>query len=99
MTPPLPGHRSTRPASQRHEATWIALVFVIGIVSGLLALISMILPDIFGVLLVLAAFGGFIALHYFTWGRWLIRKTTPAAEAARQSPASPSVSGGEAVDE
>lgn len=72
--PSLPGNRKTRPASQRNEGTWIAMIFVIGIIAGLFALVSLILPDIFGLLFVLAAFGGFVALHYFTWGRWLIRR-------------------------
>jgi len=70
----LPGQRAETPSSQRNEGTWIALIFSLGIVGGILALISLVMPDIFGVLLVLAAFGGFVSLHYFTWGRWLIKR-------------------------
>lgn len=68
--------KKTAPASpQRNEGTWLAMVLVLACIGGILSLISMVMPDIMGLLVVLGAFCGFVALHYFTWGRWLIRST------------------------
>jgi len=89
MTTRLPGQRAKAAPPQRNEGTWIALIFCIGIATGILALISLVLPDIFGVVLVLAAFGGFVALHYFTWGRWLMLKAAREADFSANGETSP----------
>ncbi|WP_437226607.1 hypothetical protein SH661x_004673 [Planctomicrobium sp. SH661] len=68
------------PARQRNGGTWLAMILVVSVIGGILALISMVMPDIFGLLTVLSAFGGFVTLHYFTWGRWLTRISQPPAE-------------------
>lgn len=73
MTPRLPGDARLRREKAQDTGTWIALVVAVMTVLAVLGLISLILPDIFWLLLVAAAFGLFIALHYFTWGQWLIR--------------------------
>ena len=78
MTPRLPPRRQAPP--QREEGTWIALAFSLGIVGGFAALISMILPEFGRLFLVLGGFAGFVALHYFTWGRWMIQMRREALE-------------------
>jgi len=87
MSARLP-RKASPAAPERNEGTWIAVFFMLGGVFGILGLISMIMPDIFGLLVVLAAFGGFVALHYFTWGRWLMQAASRSrkAEQAEHSP-------------
>jgi hypothetical protein len=60
--------------SQRNAATFFALLGLIGISLGLLALTAMVLPRIRGVILVVGALAGIFVLHYLTWGRWLSRR-------------------------
>lgn len=88
MSPRLPGNR-VKPAAQRNEGTWLALIFLLVVSGGLLGLVSMILPDIFNLVSVLLLFVGFIALHYFTWGRWLMQ------HAATEDPVAPRETPGE----
>jgi len=79
MSARLP-RKASPAAPERNEGTWIAVLFMLGGVFGILGLISMVMPDIFGLLAVLAAFGGFVALHYFTWGRWLMQTASRSRE-------------------
>jgi hypothetical protein len=72
MTPRLP-QRSTPPPAPRNAGTILALMFVVIICGGLAGLVSLVLPQAGFVFLVLAGFCLFVALHYFTWGRWLMR--------------------------
>ena len=72
MTPRLPSDSSAPRRKQPTGSTWLAMTFLVGAVIGFVALTSMILPQVGGAILVAAAFSGFVALHYFTWGRWLI---------------------------
>lgn len=74
MSPRLPtGARP--PARERNGGTILALGMVLAVAAGLLAMVSMVLPQARGLVLVLAGFGGFVTLHYFTWGHWLTRIT------------------------
>jgi hypothetical protein len=60
--------------SQRNAATFFALLGLIGIGLGLVALTAMVLPQIRGLILVVGGFTVFFALHYLIWGRWLSRR-------------------------
>ncbi len=60
--------------SQRNAATFFALLGLIGIGLGFVALTAMVLPRIRGVILVVGALAGIFVLHYLTWGRWLLRR-------------------------
>lgn len=76
MNPRLP-QRDTQPPSppeNRDAATWLALGFLLLLGGGFVALISLMLPAFIWVVAVLAGMSGMIALHYFTWGRWLLRQ-------------------------
>jgi len=79
MTTRFP-QKPTPAPSQRNEGTWLALILLLGVAGGLIALVSLVIPDIIGLVLVLAIFGGFVALHYFTWGLWLSQMTAQPPE-------------------
>ncbi len=75
MPPDLPRlPRQHRRRSQDADlATFAALVGMCLLALGLLGMVSLVLPQVRGLLLVL--FGGvaFFSLHYVVWGRWLTR--------------------------
>ena len=71
MTPKLPGEAGKQKQKAQDRGTWLALVLVLFTVGGMIALISLVLPDFALMLLVVAGLFFFIAFHYFTWGRWL----------------------------
>lgn len=70
--------RST-PPPDRSAATWIALAAILACAAGLLGLMALILPQALGVVLVAVVFSLFVALHYFTWGRWLMQQGRQSA--------------------
>lgn len=72
MTPRLPT-KSRPPEPERNFGTYLALVFLVAVSLGLLSLVSLVLPQVRGLILVIGGFCGMISLHYFTWGRWLSR--------------------------
>jgi len=72
MTVRLPKASHT-PPPRPGGGTWLALVFLLLCGGGFIAITSMILPQIRGLVLVVGGMSGFIALHYVTWGRWMIR--------------------------
>lgn len=72
MTPRLPT-KSRPPDPERNFGTWLALVFLVVAALGLLGLVSLVLPQVRGLIFVLGGFCGMVCLHYFTWGRWLSR--------------------------
>lgn len=72
MTPRLPRSSSGERHPSRNGGTWIALVFIVAFVIGIVALMSQVMPQIGGIFLVVAGLFFFIAFHYFTWGRWLM---------------------------
>lgn len=59
--------------ASRNAATCLALVGILIVAGGLLALTAMVLPQIRGLLLVAGGLGLFITLHFVTWGWWLSR--------------------------
>lgn len=69
--------------ARRDSATCLALVGVLLVAGGLLALAAMVLPQIRGVIFVGAGVLLFIGLHYITWGWWLSRAPHPDDDAER----------------
>ena len=55
----------------RNARTFIALLGLLVIAWALLFLVAMVLPQIFGLLLVVGGFVSILALHYLLWGFWL----------------------------
>ena len=79
MTVRLPRTSGPR-RPERNGGTIIALFVMLGMGGGLLALVSMVMPQAAGLLAVILGFAAFIALHYFTWGRWLINMSRQQAD-------------------
>ncbi|MCA8996720.1 MAG: hypothetical protein KDA80_07040 [Planctomycetaceae bacterium] len=71
MSPRLPG-KSGPNSVQKNSGTWMAMAIVLVLTTGFIGLVSVIMPAIGKMLLVVAALPAFIAIHYFTWGRWLV---------------------------
>jgi hypothetical protein len=69
--------------AHRDAATCLALVGMLFVAGGLLALAAMVLPQIRALILVGGGLGLFIALHYVTWGWWLSRSPGPDDDAER----------------
>ncbi len=61
--------RSTN--GQPNAGTLLALVGLMLVAGGLLALMAMVMPGLFGILLVIWAFLFFGLFHYFVWGWWM----------------------------
>ena len=82
--PRFPGQRPpSLPAPKDRSGFWFGSGFIALFALGVMAFISVILPDAIFLFAVLFGFMGLVALHYFTWGRWLSRVTaeeTPAEE-------------------
>jgi len=57
--------------SQRNATTCLAAVALMIVAAGLIGLTAIVLPQIRGIILVVAGFAAVVALHYVTWGRWL----------------------------
>lgn len=74
MTPRLPGENGRSPRSRRQQdgATMLALVFVFLVIAGFIGLVCTVLPAFGRIVFVFAGLAAFIALHYVTWGRWLM---------------------------
>lgn len=70
MSPRLPQSRQTV-RQQQDAGTWMAMVLVLSVATGLFGLMWMVMPDLAQMALVGASLPAFIAIHYFTWGRWL----------------------------
>lgn len=71
-TPRLPGQNrpsTTRPGGD--TGFWFGMAFILGSIAGFMAIITAVLPDAIFLFVVLFGFVAMIALHYFTWGRWL----------------------------
>ena len=77
MDPRFP--RSSKP--QSNAGTAIALFGLLLISGAILGLMSLVLPQVAGVLLVvLLVFVMPIMFHYLVWGRWLSRMQAPVDE-------------------
>ncbi|MBS0266488.1 MAG: hypothetical protein JSS02_31440 [Planctomycetes bacterium] len=67
---------SNKPSA--NSGTMIALFGVLLISGSLLGLMSLVLPQVAGVIIVvLVIFVLPISFHYFVWGRWLSRMKRP----------------------
>lgn len=66
--------------ARRNAATCLALIGLLGMAAGLVALAAMVLPQFFqAFVFVILAFGGFFLFHYLTWG-WLLTRVRPGDE-------------------
>lgn len=70
--PRLP-QRGRTTSTARNTATFAALIGLCLLAFGFLALVSLVLPAVRGIVLLLVGSIGFFALHYFTWGRLLMK--------------------------
>jgi hypothetical protein len=57
----------------RDTGTFAALLGLVVVSAFFLGLIALVIPDILWLVLVVAAFGGSVALQYLAWGWWLPR--------------------------
>lgn len=60
-------------APNRNAATCLALTGLMACALGFLAFTAVVLPQIRGVILVVAGMSLFVLFHYLTWGRWMSR--------------------------
>lgn len=76
MSPRLPQRaENVPPPEERNAGTWLALIFMLAIGGGFLALVMMMLPfKMKIIILLMIGVPATFALHYFTWGRWLMRQ-------------------------
>lgn len=58
-------------SDNRDAATWGVLFGLLVLAVSLLGLMALVAPQVFGVVLVIAGFVSFGALHYLVWGWWL----------------------------
>jgi hypothetical protein len=56
---------------QSNAPTILALLGLLAMGAGLLGLIALVLPQVFGLLAVVLGFFAFGAIHYLLWGWWL----------------------------
>lgn len=69
--------RAGRSAEQANVATFAAL-FGLGLFAfSLIAIVSLVLPQVRGLVLVLFGAIGFFAAHYVVWGWWLPKALKP----------------------
>ncbi|MFG0334038.1 MAG: hypothetical protein ACF8TS_11800 [Maioricimonas sp. JB049] len=70
----LPPRRSRADDGSRNAATMLALLGLLLVGFGLIALAALVLPQIAAILLVIVGFVGIFAVHYLTWG-WLMESS------------------------
>jgi hypothetical protein len=58
-------------SGQSNAPTVLALLGLLALAGGLLGLIALVLPQVFGLLAVVLGFFAFGAIHYLLWGWWL----------------------------
>jgi len=71
--PRLPKRREEPSGDGPRHATWLALVGLTVITSGLIGLIALVMPEIQLVILLVGAFTLVFGGHYLLWGYWLER--------------------------
>ena len=54
-----------------NSPTILALLGLLAVAAGLLGLIALVLPQVFGFVAVVLGFFAFGAIHYLLWGWWL----------------------------
>jgi hypothetical protein len=59
--------------AKRNAGTCLALAGLLFIGAGLFGLAVVVLPDLLMAVVFVSILGGFVLLHYLTWGRWLSR--------------------------
>jgi hypothetical protein len=69
MNGPRFPRRATQPGA--NAATFLALGGLVVLGMGLLGLVSLVLPQALGILLVVGLFVFPVAFHYLVWGWWL----------------------------
>lgn len=65
----LPSRRTRPEDGARNAATMLALLGLVLVSFGLIALTAMVLPQIAAILIVVVGFVGIFAVHYLMWGR------------------------------
>jgi hypothetical protein len=88
MPPDLPRLPSRRPrdTSDANAATYAALIGLCFTALALLAMVSLVLPQVRGLIFVLFGAVGFFAIHYVIWGRLLGRIREEELEAEHDRP-------------
>lgn len=71
---------------QRNSATFAALVMLVLISAGLLALVAVVLPQVLWLVAIVIGLGLSVVLHYLVWGRWLTSKLRDEEDAQQQKP-------------
>ncbi|MEX0728269.1 MAG: hypothetical protein WEB58_20935 [Planctomycetaceae bacterium] len=61
-------------SSGRNLATYVALMGMVGIGLGFLFLVALIVPGLVKMVFIPIVFAFFLALHYVTWGRSMMRQ-------------------------
>ncbi len=69
---------------QRNSATFAALVMLVLISAGLLALAAIVLPQVLWLVVIVIGLGLSVVLHYLIWGRWLMSKLRDEEDSQRQ---------------
>lgn len=59
---------------QRNSATFAALMMVLLISGGLVALVALVLPQVLWMVVIGFALALSVVLQYLVWGRWLLTK-------------------------
>lgn len=80
------------PASESRDiGTWLAIFGLLVLAACLLGLMAMVAPHLLGIVLILAAFVSFGALHYLIWGWWLgsALSAPPPDDTPDNNPSSP----------
>jgi hypothetical protein len=57
--------------AQSNAPTILALLGLLAVGAGLLGLVALVLPQVFGLLAVVLGFFAFGAIHYLLWGWWM----------------------------
>jgi hypothetical protein len=65
--------RGRKPRQQNNGPTFLALIALIGAAVGLIALTTLVLPQVAGFALVISGFVILGTLQYLIWGRWISR--------------------------
>lgn len=58
-------------SAQSNAPTILALLGLLAVGAGLLGLVALVLPQVFGLLAVVLGFFAFGAIHYLLWGWWM----------------------------
>jgi hypothetical protein len=79
-----------RSRGDRNAATFLALGALVLFVAFLIALASLVMPQILGLVAVVALFAAVVAFHYVVWGWWLGRMLKDDPKPMTEDPANDS---------